>query len=127
MAVYTFDYALDYDPPMPEVELTVSSLRGQRGVTLTALIDSGADASLIPVRYLQQIGAQPRDQKWLRGLTAGRLRVALYPVFVQIGPFQFYVSVVGDELYQEVIIGRDVLNQMIVTLNGLAQSVEISE
>jgi hypothetical protein len=34
--------------------------------------------------------------------------------------------VVGSEQLDEAILGRDVLNQLVVTLNGLASAVEIS-
>ena len=37
------------------------------------------------------------------------------------------MPVVGDKLGDEVIVGCDVLNQFIVTLNGLASVVEISQ
>jgi hypothetical protein len=38
-----------------------------------------------------------------------------------------HIQVVGDTEGEEAILGRDVLNQLIVTLNGLASVVEISD
>ena len=125
--IYTDDYGRQYDPPIPQVEITISRLQGQNGLTLTAIVDSGADATIIPIAYLRRIGAQRGEKRWLRGMTADRRRVTLYPVFLQLGPFHFYLLVVGDDLYDEPIIGRDVLNHLIVTLNGLANVVEISQ
>jgi hypothetical protein len=46
---------------------------------------------------------------------------------VQIGSYSLFARVVGDEINSEIIIGRDILNQFIVTLNGLASIVEISQ
>ena len=111
---------------MPQVTLQVGLSRGQTMFTLPAHVDSGADASSIPINYLKQMQARPGQKKWLRGVAGGRYEITLYTIFLQIGPQGFYVPVVGDELFDEVIVGRDVLNQMIVTLNGLAGVVEIS-
>jgi hypothetical protein len=47
---------------------------------------------------------------------------------LEFGPFDFRdLSVAGGMQANEVIIGRDILNQFIVTLNGLASVVEISQ
>lgn len=56
--VYSHEYDTRYDPAMPAVDVEVG-LAGRNGaVTLTALVDSGADATLIPLRELQQVGVQ---------------------------------------------------------------------
>lgn len=112
---------------MPMIELGIGVERDPIAVTLPAIIDSGADATLVPVRYLHQIGATPSRTKWLRGVTGKRVEVEIYSVILHIGEHRLYVPVVGDEFGNEAIVGRDVLNQFIVTLNGLASIVEISQ
>jgi predicted aspartyl protease len=99
--------------------------RGDPQQTSTAIIDSGADATMIPMHYLKAIGAKASEKKWMRGVAGGRYRVGLYPVFLQLGNHKLYISAVGDPLNDEVIVGRDVLNQLVMTLNGLASVVEI--
>jgi predicted aspartyl protease len=53
-----FPYATTYEPPAPvcTVSLVVSAT-GHR-VEVDALIDTGADATIIPMRYLRDIGAR---------------------------------------------------------------------
>lgn len=64
----------------------------------------------------------------IRGVTEHRQSVALYEILVQIGPFDLgKFQVVGLEDESDLILGRDVLNQLILTLNGLAHVVEISD
>lgn len=46
-------------------------------------------------------------------------------MFVRLGSFSTYALVVGAEPGAEAIIGRDILNRLIVTLNGLAGVVEV--
>ena len=52
--------------------------------------------------------------------------VDLYQISLQLGPFtQTLLEVVGGIQNDEGIIGRDVLNHLMVTLNGPAYSVEV--
>jgi len=125
--MYNHDYSSDYNPAMPALEVGLGLVRSQIILTLPAIVDSGADATLIPVSYVDQIGALPAGEQWLRGVVGEGYTVEIYPIFIQIGNYSLYVKAVGDELNDELIIGRDVLNQFIVTLNGLASMVEISQ
>jgi predicted aspartyl protease len=109
------------------VEVSLGLIKERLILNLRALVDSGADATIIPVEYLRQIGAEPGERTWLRGTAGGRYQTNLYPVYLQIGTYGFYVAVVADPLYQEILVGRDILNLLVVTLNGLANMVEITE
>jgi hypothetical protein len=64
---------------------------------------------------------------WLSGSAGERYQVDLYTIAVQIGEYRLiYVDAVGSERSDEVIVGRDVLNQFIVTLNAPGHVVEIA-
>jgi hypothetical protein len=124
----SFEYDTNYFPAFPYLEMTIVGKRGGRERVLDGLIDSGSDATQIPVRILQEIGARKSDERWVRDLSGIRHRVTLYRVWIQIGSLELYgIEVVGREGISEIIVGRDVLNQLIVTLNGLAQTTEISD
>ena len=63
----------------------------------------------------------------MRGTTGERVLVDLYTIAVQIGPYQQgLLEVVGVTTDDEVILGRDVLNHLVATLNGPAYVVEVS-
>ena len=48
MTIYSFDYSAVYDPPVPVVEIILrKSVQARTEVTLSALVDSGADATMI--------------------------------------------------------------------------------
>lgn len=99
----------------------------EEAVMLTAIVDSGADATMMPVRVLQQLKARKLDTVWLQGVAGGRYQVDLYALAVQIGDYRpIYVDVVGSERGNEIIVGRDFLNHFAVMLNGLAGIVEVS-
>ncbi|NJN83704.1 MAG: hypothetical protein HC802_16475 [Caldilineaceae bacterium] len=116
MLIYT--YSNLYDPAMPVLDVSISGRSDSVGVTLTAVVDSGADATMIPASILQDVAVRSSETRWLRGVAGGRYRVSLYPVYIVVGDFGAYIPVVGDPVGNEVILGRDVLNQLRVTLDG---------
>lgn len=125
--VYTYAYDAAYDPAMPVVDIQIGRAMAETSLALTALVDSGADATMIPTHYLRQIHARRSRKKWMRGTTGERMLVDLYPISIQLGPLaQTHLEAVGDTQNEEVIVGRDVLNHLSVNLNGPASAVEIA-
>ncbi|MCS6846056.1 MAG: retroviral-like aspartic protease family protein [Caldilineales bacterium] len=83
------------------------------------LVDTGSDATLVPLRYLLAIGAQETAPGWLVTVTGERQPVALYfvDIFLQqeLAPG---IRVVADESGDEIILGRDFLNRFPLFLDG---------
>ena len=94
---------------------------------LTAIVDSGADSTMIPKAILNQLHVQQVKTAWMTGVAGERMAVNLYWVFVQFGDFRpVYTEVIGVHHRDEVIVGRDIINQFSVLLNGPAHTIEIS-
>lgn len=120
----SFPYSRDCDPPAPFANIAVS-WRG-KSVKMTAFIDSGADSTMIPLATLQAINALLVEQRMLRGVTGYRREVNIYGVHVEIADLPAIpVSVVAIEDGDEPILGRDVLNHLIITLDGIGGVTEI--
>jgi hypothetical protein len=84
-------------------------------------MDTGADASIMPMNHLMQIGARERAPGWLRGITGERMQVSLYFVDIRIGEITLPgIRVAGAQSLDEALIGRDVLNRLAVLLDGPA-------
>lgn len=125
-AVFTYNYDHHYHPPMPMVELSIGLPLSETIVDLPVIVDSGADATMIPVHYLQQVGARRSRKAIMRGVTGVGSLVNLYAVAIQFGPYrQGFAEVVGVVDGGETIVGRDLLNHLMVTLNGPALVVEV--
>ncbi|MBK8989822.1 MAG: hypothetical protein IPM39_27805 [Chloroflexi bacterium] len=118
-----------YDPAAPVVEVGVAKPgSSEPAVHLLALIDSGADATMFPIDALQAAGGRYVGRRQMRGITGRPIIVETYLVKLCIGPFEFPgVEAVAMAPNSEALIGRDVLNLMVVTLNGLAHVVELSQ
>lgn len=127
MTLHQFEYDTAYPgPALPVVELGITG-RGETRV-IPALVDSGADATLIPLNILQAVDARKIDSRWARNISGVRYRVTMYAVDLGIGSFAFLdTEVIANHQTDEIVLGRDVLNQLIVTLNGLASVVEITQ
>ncbi len=118
MNVTSFIYDTGYIPSAPVLIMQISAR--------SELIDSGADATMIPINFLHEIGAKYVRTQRMRGITGASKRINLYSVTLQISSHRLSsIHVVGSAPGTEVILGRDVLNHLIVTLNGLAGVTEI--
>jgi hypothetical protein len=126
--LFTYAYDSDYaGPALPIIEITIFSLRNSDSIIRRALVDSGADATMIALRDLNRLKARKVDTLRMRSVNGVSQPVDIYTVALQIGSFELSrVYAVADRQNGEPIIGRDVLNQFIVTLNGLASMVEVS-
>ncbi len=115
-------------PPVPVVDVVYTSSEFQQATaTLTATIDTGADASFAPIGMLEQISAPVGKARRARSLWGEPKEFATFIVDVRIGSITFPgISVVGYD-GDEIIIGRDVLNKMQLLLDGPEQITEILE
>lgn len=124
-----FRYSRDFFPPAPVAEVTfITAAESLRAGPFSALIDSGAYATIVPIAYLNEIQALPTVEMTMRSQWGERRRVLLYLVDVQIGEVVLPgIEVVGDELSDEIVLGRDVLNRLRLLLDGPAEVASITE
>jgi len=119
-------YDVTYDPPIPVCNVTLTVPSTGHRVGLTAIVDTGADGTIVPVHYLREIGARRAFEAGLRSQWGEQRTVFLYLVDLQIGELALSgVYVVGDELGQEIVLGRNVLNRLQLLLDGPAALVQL--
>ncbi len=80
------DYNREYDPPIPVMDIGISqpNALGPQ-VFLQAIVDTGADGTLLPVDVLDKIQVRVIDRAKLVGITGRRQVVDLYIVTIYIG------------------------------------------
>ncbi|MBI1879881.1 MAG: retroviral-like aspartic protease family protein [Chloroflexi bacterium] len=120
-------YNQDYFPPIPVLPVRFSTPEWELSTEmLEAIVDTGADGTLVPFKYLQQIEASVEGHSGLRSQWGERRTVNLYLVDIEIeGATLPGIWVVGDEVSDEVVLGRNVLNRLQLLLDGLANTTEI--
>jgi predicted aspartyl protease len=120
-------YLDTYYPAMPALEIQL----GYPGESLalgplTAIVDTGADSTLIPQSFLDELVAPFSDEARLRSHWGEWRVVSLFIVdFGLEGVRLPSVEVVGDEEGQEIILARNILNRLTVLLDGPAGQVEV--
>jgi predicted aspartyl protease len=128
--IYTYEYDADYPfgPAMPMVEIQIRSVRrNEDSISVRAVVDSGADATILPVQFLESAGIDKVGRARMRWGKHYGQEYDVYLAIIEIGPFQFPgIRVLADKQESEPILGRDVLNHLALTLNGPANVVEIS-
>jgi predicted aspartyl protease len=125
----TFTYDESYEPAFPVITIEIDGYDpGRQRRTTTALVDSGADGTMLPANLLQTVNALYEDSVQMRGITGNVQLVDRYTVGVTIGEHHIpAMPVVALPVENEAIIGRDILNYLSVTLNGPAYTVEIEQ
>ena len=110
-----FSYNTNYYPPAPNLEIRLGLPDESLKVgPLPALVDTGADFTIVPVEIIEPLEVQIDDRKYLLNVGVEDLRLPL-------------VEIIADELGDEVILGRNVINKLIMILNGREQTLEILE
>lgn len=125
----SYPYSRRYTPPAPVIEVRFEVYgEGKSTDILSAFVDSGADGTIVPYRYLQPLGLRVDNRKYLRGQWGERQPADIYLLDIVIQDIRLpVIEVASIRSGNELILGRNVLNYLRVVLNGLKQSTEIYE
>lgn len=116
-----FNYDTNQSPPQPTVKVVVASSQSGRATrSLVAIVDTGADATLIPLKELKSLAALVGDSRWIRNLWGERQACKTFIVEVQIEELVLPGIEVLGYPGDEVILGRDWRQQ--VTAGLMARS-----
>lgn len=126
-AALSFDYDTSYFPSAPFLPITIDGYSPEAPtLSVGAFVDSGADGTMLPEDMLQAIGAEYEDTVRMRGSAGGTQRLDRYTVRIQINRQTIHaISAVATAAGSEPLLGRDVLNQLTLTLNGPAEVLEL--
>ncbi len=96
--------------------LRVGLPRGETAVALAALVDSGADLSVVPESVPRTLGLPSIGEITVHGVGGAARRVPLYAAEVEGAGLRRIIEVVA--IGAEALIGRDLINELVVTLDG---------
>jgi predicted aspartyl protease len=123
-----FNYVSSLSPPAPFVILDLSSVDGQTVVSgLLAQLDSAADLTVVPLPLAERLGATAIEERQFGGFDGSVSKLSVFRVLLTIhGTSTTYlVDVIASPNEPWILLGRDVLNQVRLLLDGPLQKVEI--
>ena len=123
----SFDYNDVYELSAPVIPIAVDGYDASKPpIIVPAFVDSGSDGTLLPKDILDAVGAEYEDTVRLRGVTGGVQQLDRYTVRIFVEREIIHaISAVATTAGSEALIGRDVLNRLVVTLNGPAGATEM--
>ncbi len=120
-----FDFA--YDPPIPTVPVTFgrSGERPWHG-PIQAIVDTGADVTIVPETIAQRVKAIPLNPGQLESQWGDVHLITIYLLDIEVAD-QILPGIVvaGDPSTDEIILGRNVLNKLALLLDGPQQQTEV--
>jgi len=125
---FVYRYANE-DPPAPFALVILSALGGTATARdLPAKVDSGADRTVIPLRFVEQLGLVEVERLPFAGLAGELIELPVFAVQLVVRDFDaIIVSVAASEGEPHVLLGRDVLNRYKLLLDGPNGKLEISD
>ena len=124
------EYSQDKFPPAPILLVRFSAPQESTQMdSIPALIDTGGDFTLVPMSWLIRINAPEVRSAFLRGLWSEQRLVTVYYVDLHLEnetlPAIEVIGVEDAEESAEVILGRNVLNRLIMLLDGPREQTDV--
>ena len=119
----TYAYDTDFRPSAPVVPLLVRSTTTGAAALVHALIDSGADMTVVPEAIARQLHLPPTDRTVVRGPGGLLSHAAVHAAQVELEGQVTTLEVLA--IGQEPLVGRDLLGSFLVQLDGPHQRLVI--
>lgn len=129
MPLFRYPYSPG-SPPAPAVLLNLShpTDTALRVENLPALVDSGADQSVVPDRVILALRLDGLDLINVQGYDGSTRALPIYLIRLQVRDLPpVEVEVIGGTDSTDAILGRDVLNRYTIVLNGPAGRLTVSD
>jgi len=120
-------YNADYSPAVPilQVVFGYGSEHPWLG-PFKAIVDTGADATILPESIARQLRAVPLNPGQLETQWGDVHPVTLYLLDIQVDNLQLPgVVTAGDAETDEIVLGRNVLNKLAIFLDGPEQQTDV--
>jgi len=121
-----FPFDQSFSPPMPVLAVTLrNEHEGLSTGPLDALVDTGADGTVVPAAYLTDVRAPVIGHALLHS------HLGVRHVFLRIADVQIAelllpgMVIAADPEGQELILGRNVLNCLRLLMDGPAQVTQV--
>ena len=120
---HRFRYDRTKSPAAPILPIRIGRPGTDPSVLVTALVDTGADATIIPQALARRLNLPVLADVGVGGSGGLSQRATVHAAFVEVAGARWPVQVIA--LGAESLVGRDLLNQWVVTLRGPQRVLEL--
>ena len=121
-----YNYNQQVQPPAPFIYVAVVAPdQTARVERIPALIDTGADITVIPRKLITDLGLIKFSEIGVRGFRLRTQPLDTFLVRLHIHDWEIEALEVIAEDESHCLLGRDLLNQFLITLDGPGLSLEI--
>jgi predicted aspartyl protease len=117
-------YSADFRPPAPVLPVRVGVPGGDAGLALVALVDTGADLSVVPASVVRTLALPRTSTLRIRGVTGAAEEAPVHAAKLELGGASVLAEVVAWA--DEAIIGRDVLARFVLELHGPRETLTLT-
>jgi predicted aspartyl protease len=120
----SFAYDESVDPAAPMLPLRIAApSEDAPAAVVPALVDTGADCTCIPTATVTALGLPLVEWARIAGVGGTPQRVPVHAALVEIATLRVLTQVIAYG--EEAIVGRDVLNRMLLVLDGLRRRISL--
>ena len=112
------DYDPTFNPPAPVVTVQINNPFTGANVRCRAQIDTGSFMSAIPTAVAETLGLRPHSRVRARSVDRASIELSTYRVNLIVEGQVIVNQEVGMLERGDMLLGRDVLQHFILTLNG---------
>ncbi len=120
-------YNTQVAPPAAFVQVRITNPSTGASYPLPAKLDTGASVSVIPDEVVEALSLPPRGEARFYAFDGRSSVRQTYYIGVELEEHHISLLEVTSSARQDMLLGRDVLNRFIVTLNGKDLTFEIED
>jgi predicted aspartyl protease len=121
-------YDRAFNPPAPVADVTIANpVTPNKRSRVRGKMDTGADITVIPERLIVPLGISPKGRVWTRGYDGTYAQRAVYYVRLTLEGFVLATIRCIATNRTDVLLGRNVLNRFLITLDGKNLTFELKD
>jgi hypothetical protein len=126
---HNWGYSFGFEPPSPvvEIEIFLPWTESSKVTTKLVQVDSGADMTGIPMDVLLDLGARPVNVLSVSDFNQRPANVPIFEISIAIAGRNFDVVRVVGVRSRWGFVGRDILQEFLVTLDGRSGETSFSD